>query len=59
MPNPQIFDTIEKTGEKMTLDNVFKMEEIIADLSSKLARNANYKLAVINALINLREEIYG
>lgn len=50
---------IEAVIGNVSLTNVYNMEKILADASEKISKNANYKLAVINTLIKLREEIHG
>ena len=50
---------IEAVIGNISLTNVYNMEKILAEASEKISKNANYKLAVMNMLIKLREEIHG
>ena len=50
---------IEEIAGKLSLSNIYNIEKIISVFSEQVNKNANYKLAVLNTMINIKEEIYG
>ncbi|MBE7028927.1 MAG: hypothetical protein IKZ35_00740 [Clostridia bacterium] len=43
----------------LSINNIFNIENLLGELSYKLSKNANYKLAILNTLLSIREEIHG
>lgn len=56
--NVDIMDKLSLLVTKLSIKNVFNIEKILADLNEQLTKNANYKLAVLNSILNIREEIH-
>ena len=56
--NIDIKDKLEFLVRKLSISNVFNIQKILADLNEQLTKNANYKLAVLNSILNIREEIH-
>ena len=56
--NIDIKDKLEFLVRKLSISNVFNIQKILADLNEQLTKNSNYKLAVLNSILNIREEIH-
>ena len=57
--NIDMKEEVERAGKLISVNNIFNIVKELANLSEQLSKNANYKLAVINSLINIREAIHG
>lgn len=56
--NIDIKDELSSVANFVSIENVFNIQNLLANLSEQLQKNANYKLAVLNTLISIREEIH-
>jgi len=57
--NTDKLSEIGKIVRELKLDEIRNIESILISLTKRFAENANYKLAVLDALIRIREEIHG
>ena len=52
-------DIIKNIVRELTVKEIQNIEHILIMLNKKLSENANYKLAVLDSLIRIKEEIHG
>lgn len=57
--NADKIDEIKKICREITVKDIQLIENILITLNRKLSENANYKLAVLDSLIRIKEEIHG
>ncbi len=57
--NADKIEEIRNICRELTVKEIQNIENILITLNKKVSENANYKLAVLDALIRIKEEIYG